>query len=200
MGQQQTMYGGMYEHFIADYIARTNMTSKSTFIDLGSGIGQFVMQVAAIIKLYSYSTYFRSIYTNLFIYEFIHSFISPYIYPCLLRQVALTLNCTAVGVEIHKERSEASKKLRQAIYKVLGEKACFYDVLFNKVKLENEDMTTFFPAIGKYTHVFFNNYGKWFEGESGKPGINNKFEDALSQNMRAGAQVKSNPILIHILA
>ena len=109
------------------------------------------------------------------------------------------MNCTAVGVEIHKERHDASLKLREAIYEVLDKKPCFRRLLDNKVKLEWKNMTEFFPHIGKYTHVFFNNYGKWFEGDSLNPGINNRFEDALSQKMRAGAQVISNPILILIL-
>ena len=39
------MYGAMYPPFIRDYIERTNLTNKSRFIDLGCGIGQFVMQV-----------------------------------------------------------------------------------------------------------------------------------------------------------
>ncbi len=34
------MYGGVTESLMEDVIERTRMTKKSTFVDIGSGIGQ----------------------------------------------------------------------------------------------------------------------------------------------------------------
>ena len=101
------------------------------------------------------------------------------------------VNCKVVGVEKQEGRYDASIRLLNAFKVVLGNKACFTALLNNKVLFKYEDMTTFFPRIDSYTHVFFNNYGKWFTDASKateRP-IIDEFVDALAARMRAGSQV-----------
>ena len=41
------MYGGMYEHFVDQLVQRSRITQHQTFYDVGCGIGQVAIQVAA---------------------------------------------------------------------------------------------------------------------------------------------------------
>ena len=44
---QMTTYGSISQPLIQDIVERTRVTSRCTFVDLGSGVGQCLVQVAA---------------------------------------------------------------------------------------------------------------------------------------------------------
>lgn len=94
-------------------------------------------------------------------------------------------------MELEENRFDASTHLRNAIYEVLDRKNIFTKVLYKQLDLKLGNMTKHFPAIGTYTHIFFNNFGIWFTSDKHKEkkSINHLFEDALARNMCAGAQV-----------
>ena len=116
----------------------------------------------------------------------------------VVMQVALTVRCRVSGVEIGRERFEMARRLRGAVFAVLEASGMdednvrlardkLYRDRDNRDPLVCDNMRNFFPTLGNHTHIFFNNFGKWFDDRDGLAGINTDICPVLGEHMRPGA-------------
>ena len=118
-----TTYGKVNPSFIMDMAERTHLTSSTTFLDLGSGIGQTMLQVAA------------------------------------------TLNCECVGIELGANLHESAELLLKKFDALLEAIGC-EGRISHKISLIKGNMCDYGGMIEDADVVFFNNFGSRFIGDT----------------------------------
>lgn len=140
VGGIAAMYGGVKEELVDDIVARTRLSRDSKFLDIGSGIGQTCIQVAATVGCLSRGVELdRERYTasrNLLV-----------AFNCLLIEVFFFFYCLIIPVILSNVYHIQQAGVEGGLVQVKFECANF---------MTRQDLTEWASVI------YFNNFGPWF--------------------------------------
>ena len=102
------MYGVVFPHFVADMVARGRLGRGGVLVDVGSGVGNVVLQVRLSLS------FSLSLSLSLSLSFSLSSLPTLSLTKTVVPQVVLTVGCRALGVEIEETRYGVSRELCDA--------------------------------------------------------------------------------------
>ena len=107
-------------------------------------------------------------------------------------QVAATVGCKSCGIEMIVERHQHALRLMKAFTEVLEEAGVEgVDHFVNSVAFINDTISNQDTEIAKCNHIFFNNFGPWFDNSKGDgtKAVNHIFQESMIPFVELGTQI-----------